>query len=375
MSAHAPIQPSALALTVACNASVQLQNTIPEQPDTEEEAEGKAAHLVAMWAAQGKLFDVGTKFKCEGRDWVVDIDMYNGAKLYARTIGPDCRLEDSVKCSRIHPTQCWGTPDAWKASTPARIRVGDYKYGHRYVEVFENFQLIAYAAGVLERLNLDDTKVEVELILVQPRSYHRDGPVRSWIVPAVELRALVNIARGAAERALLPNPTATTGLHCIDCRARHVCATLKQATNNIIDYSGTAELAPLDPMAMGSELRILDAALQRLTARRTGLAVMVEATLRAGQRVPHYELRPGQSRLKWLTNTTPEQIAMLGDLFNVKTRKPLETITPRQAIDAGIDEKVVLEYADRPAPAMVMKPVDTTAANKVFSKPTARETT
>lgn len=368
MSAHAPIQPSALALTVACNASVQLQNSVPDQPDTEEEAEGKAAHLVAMWAAQGKLFDIGTKFKCEGREWVVDIDMYNGAKLYARTIGPNCRLEDPVKCSRIHPTQCWGTPDAWRSDSPVRIRVGDYKYGHRYVEVFENFQLIAYAVGVMERLNLDDTKVEVELILVQPRSYHRDGPVRSWVVPAVELRALVNIARNAAERALLPNPTATTGTHCIDCRARHVCATLKQSVAAIVDYSGTAELAPLDIQAMGSELRILDAALKRLEARRTGLAVMVEATLRAGQRVPYYELRPGQARLKWLPDSTPEQLAMMGDLFGVRIRKPLDVITPRQAIDAGIDEAVVLQYADRPAAALVMKPVDTSEANKVFSK-------
>lgn len=370
MSAHAPIQPSSLALTVACNASVQLQASVPASPDTEEEAEGKAAHLVAMWAAQGKPFDIGTKFKHEGREWTVDIDMYNGAKLYARVLselGNNWRLEDPVKCSRIHPTHCWGTPDAW--NKPGVLHVGDYKYGHRFVEVFENYQLIAYAVGVMERLNIhDDTNVMCEFHIVQPRSYHRDGPVRTWKVPAMDLRPLVNIARNAAERALLPNPTATTGQHCIDCRARHVCATLKNSVDSIVDYSNTAELAPLDIAAMGSELRILDAAKQRLEARRTGLAVMVEATLRAGQRVPHYELRPGQSRLKWLPDTTPEQLAAMGDLFGIKTRKPLEVITPRQAIDAGIDEAVVLQYADRPPAALVMKPVDTTEANKVFSK-------
>jgi len=345
---------------------------VPETKDTEEEAEGKAAHLVAMWAAQGKLFDVGTKFQCEGREWTVDVDMYNGAKLYARTVGADYRLEDPVRCSRIHPTHCWGTPDAWKSFAAAQgrtlVRVPDYKYGHRYVEVFENFQLIAYAVGVMERLNLDDTNTDVELVLIQPRSYHREGPVRTWRVPAVELRALVNIARNAAERALLPNPEAQTGEHCIDCRARHVCATLKRSVGTIVDYSGTAELAPLDIEAMGSELRILDEAAQRLEARRTGLAAMVDATLRAGKRVPFYELRPGQSRLKWLPTTTSQDIANLGELLGIRTAKPLDVITPRQAIDAGIDEKVVMSYADRPPAALVMKPVDTTAADKAFSK-------
>ena len=380
---HAPIAPSSLALTVACNASVQLQANAPPLPNGDEEAlEGEAAHQLAMWVALGhNTFNLGDKFTVNGKEWVIDNEMLNGARLYAKVIQENsrgnARLEDPVRCSRIHPTQSWGTPDAWEyfpegldwsQGLPV-LSTKDYKYGHRFVEVFECFQLIAYAVGEMERLDLiDDTRLMLEFVIVQPRSYHREGPVRRWRIRADELRALVNIARNAAERALLPNPTATTGTHCLDCKARHVCGTLRETAANVVDYSTQGMLEPLDPIALGNELRILNAAAKRLEARQTGLAAMVDAMLRAGQRVPHFELAPGRSNMVWNPDVTPEQVGTLGDLFNVLTRKPLAVITPRQAIDAGIDESIVKEYASRPPAGLVVKPVSTTNATKVFSK-------
>lgn len=393
MSAHALIAPSSLALTVACNASAQLQATVPAPPETDEEAEGTAAHLVAMQAAAGNVMPMGAQFTSGGRTWTVDVEMFNGARAYARALGGPhgyLRLEDPVKIPAIHPEHCWGTPDAWRLFATFNewaqergpevaapfinrgikqvVRVGDYKYGHRYVEVFENFQLVAYAMGILDRLEISDNDTLFELILVQPRSYHREGSVRVWLVPAFHVRALVNIAMGAAHEALKPDPVARTGRHCIDCTARHRCVTLKHSAANVVDYAATAELEPLDVDAMGSELRILDDAHKRLEARRTGLAAMVEATLRAGQRVPHYELTPGQSRLTWLPGVTPEQIAELGDMLNVTLRKPLAVMTPRQAIDSGIAEGIISQYADRPPAPLIVKPVSTVAVDKAFSK-------
>jgi len=389
---HAPIALSSLALTVACNASVQLQASVPEPPETDEEAEGTAAHLVAMQAAAGRPMSMGSQFESGGKAWTVDADMFNGANRYVQALGgPNgyLRLEDPVRASRIHPVHCWGTPDAWlslsfkdwaKAVGPEVsapfiaqgftnvVRVGDYKYGHRFVEVFENFQLIGYAIAVLERLELNDTETLLELILVQPRSYHREGYVRIWLVRASDVRALVNLAFTAAHAALAPNSTATTGKHCIDCKARHVCATFKQSVASIVDYSGTAELAPLDAQAMGAELRLLDAAKQRLEARRTGLAVAVEAELRKGQRVPGYELAPGRSRLTWLPGTTPDELATAMQALGVNIRKPLDVMTPTQAIDAGIAEAIVKMYADRPPAPLVVKPISTTDVTKAFAK-------
>lgn len=379
MAAHALIAPSSLALTVACEASVQLQAAIPELPDSEEQFEGKVAHAVALLTAAGAPYPVGHEFTYEGRQCTVDVDMFNGARMYVAALGGShntLRLEDGVRCTAIHPTACYGTPDAFRYlpdGTGPRgmpvLRVGDYKYGHRFVEVFENYQLIAYAFGVIERLNLESLgdALILELILVQPRAYHVEGPVRKWRTTVGECRALVAKAAAKAEAALAPNPIASTGTHCGDCRARHVCTTLRHAVANVVDYSTVGELSPLDHIAMGQELRILDDAAARLDARRTGLAAQVEAAIRAGQAVPFYKMAPGRSNLAWPEGMSEAEIAAMGDLLGVSVRKPLQVYTPRQAIDAGIEEAVVMQFASRPAGAMKLTRESTTAVRKAFS--------
>lgn len=391
---HAPVPPSGLSLIVGCTASLQLQANpaIVPQPQTEEKAQGTAAHMVAMWAAMGRLPELGYEFTSEGRNWKVDIDMRNGARQYAEALGgfhSTLRLEDPVRCSVIHPTDCHGTPDAWRmfefkewaklageilaAPFVARgfknvVRVGDYKYGHRFVEVFECWQLIAYGVGVLERLQLSDETTLFEFILVQPRAYHREGPVRVWRVAARDLRALVNIAFNKAHEALGPNSVATVGEHCIDCEARHLCVTYKRSNANILDFSGNPELEPLDAEAMGNELRLIDQALARLEGRRTGLAIAVESVLRAGKRVPYFEMAPGRSTLKWKDDVSVEEIAQFGDLINVNLRKPPEVMTPTQAIAAGVAEEIIKgDYAHRPDAALKLQPISNKAVDKAFA--------
>jgi hypothetical protein len=390
--AHARIAPSSLALTVVCAGSVTMQEQVPPAPPTEEKQEGDAAHLVALWAATGRLLNIGEVFVRDGRQWTVDVDMHNGAKTYVKALGGGhntLRCEQSVRTSAIHPEHSWGTPDAfrmflfkeWARAVGEAIagpfvargienvvRVGDYKYGHRFVEVFENWQVMDYGWGVLELLKLSDETTLFEFIIVQPRAYHRDGPVRVWRVHAMQLRALLNIAFNKAHEALGPNPTVATGEHCIDCTARHLCVTYKHLADKLIDFSGSPELQPLDSDAMGSELKLLDAAIQRLEGRRTGLAVAVESTIRAGKRVPFYELSPGRSNLKWRDGVTPDEIAMFGDLCNINVRKPLEVFTPKQCVDAGINETAILQdYAHRPPAGLKLTQVDTTAATKAFA--------
>jgi hypothetical protein len=178
----------------------------------------------------------------------------------------------------------------------------------------------------------------------------------------------VNLASAAAHAALAPNPTATTGNHCIDCKARHVCKTLRHSTANIIDYSATAELQPLDPVSMGQELRILRMAMKRLEARETGLAAQVEATLRAGESVPFFSMQPKQTNRQWLENASIEEVRALGELLGIELVKPPALITPTQAIDAGIDERIVMQYAHRPPGALALKQDDAKATRKAFSK-------
>lgn len=410
MTAHAPIAPSGLTLTVACPASVGLQASVIPLPPAEEELEGTAAHWIAQQYAAGyaRNWPVGAKFKSGGRDWEVDIDMVTGATMYAAACGgphTDLRLEDAVRVSRIHPVHCWGTPDAWRFFPDARaatapgtafdgmpldrfmagaiklVRVVDYKFGHRYVEVFGCLQLVGYAAGVMERLGLDDNddNLWLELILVQPRCYHRDGPVRRWVIPAHALRAYINEARSKAAEALGEGPQlkddkprAMTNEHCIDCKARHVCKTLQHAGYALIEFSGSAELVEMPPEAMGQELALIDDAIERLKARRTGLAARSEAYIRAGTPVAFYHLEPGESRMVYKDDVDVDEFVGFGDLVGVDVRKKQTKkdmlVTPTQAIQLGIDAGAMKSYAHRPPAALKLTRDSSITARKVFSK-------
>ena len=398
MTKHALIAPSSLELTIACAGSLQLQLSVPELPPTDDEALGTAAHWVALRyaAGYGHELPVGTKFTNGGKQWEVDNDMVVGATIYKNAMGgahSHLRLEDAVNITRIHPEHCYGTPDAWAYYPETRfspealaahpdlpkgavklIRVGDYKFGHRYHEVFQHPQLCAYAAGVMERLNLSDNDPDLwlELIIVQPRCFHREGPVRRWLAHASEIRGTINQAWNAGQRALQPNPETTVNKHCGDCRARHVCKTLQWASGGFVEFSGSAEAVELTPEATGIEMMLIEDAIERLDARLTGIQAQAEAMLRQGKAVPHYHLEAGQSRRIYRDDVTVEEVLGMGDLLNVDLRKKQTKkdllVTPRQAIDLGIDEGIIAQYSFRPRAALKVTRDNPTHARKVFYK-------
>lgn len=385
-------RPSALDLIVACAAHLKLSSLLPAREPTEEEREGTAAHWVAQKYAEGygSQLPVGTKFTSQGREWEIDLDMVVGAHMHVNAMGgvhTDLRIEDPVGVPQIHE-KCHGTPDAWRylqnvilppgqgiPEHPVNVvRVGDYKYGHRFVEVFSRYQLIAYFFGVLNRLNLTvyDPNLWAELIITQPRSYHRDGPVRIWRVPAILLNASLEAMKRAAAEALGENPIAQTGTHCLDCEARLICRTLQTATYSYMDYASTAEAVELPPDVVGQELNLVDEAIKRLEARRTGLAAHAEAMLRAGQRVAFYHMEPGQSRLVYKDDVNIDEVIGLGDVLGIDLRKPQTKkdmlVTPKQAIDLGVDELTMKSYAHRPPATLKLARDNSTAIRKVFSR-------
>lgn len=372
---HARAAISALHMTRMCPGSLQLQEMAVPLPPTEEQLEGTAADVVAMSHAAGSIMQIGHRFISDDREWTVDQDMYDGAMMFAKAMGAphgDLRIHDAVRASRIHPTDCWGTPDAWQffphSTGPNRIpvlRCGEYKYGHRFVDEFECDQLTGYLTGIMERLALNDLDLILEYIVVQPRCFAAE-PVRTWRVHASEIRTLVNLLNTAVELALSPNPPTATGDHCLDCRARHVCKTLRYGSSAIVSFAGQAQVAELDLISMAQELCMLDDAATQLEARRTGLAAQVEANLRAGKQAPLWEMGPMRANRQWNEDVTPDHVASAFDMFGIDVRKPLAVITPTQAIDRGIDESIVMDYACRPTPKLGLKRVKNAKARKLF---------
>lgn len=369
MSFHWPIGFSSLGRTVECPGSVKLGLAHANDPPTPEMIEGTAADWVAEQRVLGHPVVEGSKAP---NGHTVDAEMIYGANLWARLVcrnGVEGVAQMPIPAERIHPTHAGGTPDYYAYDRAFKtLYVDDYKYGHLYVEVFENWQLAGAAAALIDLLGLVDSETTIVGTIVQPRSYHPDGPVRSWRVRGDEIRAMINVAHGAAVEALKDEPRTKVGDHCVLCPARVECRTLQKATLQILDLAGMAEPVNLGPHELGRELNFLDHGLELLEARRTGLAAQAEALLRSGQSIPYYGLAPGQARLSW--NIPSEEVAALCDAFGIDVRKPLAVITPTQAKAAGLAEETAKAYCSRPTAALTLKRLSLDDSRKLFANNT-----
>lgn len=375
---HAAIAPSGLARTVQCNGWLQMAAKFPEPAPTEESLEGDAAHWVALMMARVQRDGIGA-IPCAGQrapnGVIIDEEMIDAGHVYLEALeGLPGVGEQAVKITRVHEHQCWGTPDFWQYSpVTKRLRVVDFKYGHRYVEVFANWQLMAYAAGIMEEVDgIDEDQIALELVIVQPRNFHKDGPIRAWgangRLKATSLRTYINEAYDAAYKALMPNPETRTGPECRDCPARHGCDTLRKAAYNAVDVAGDTDVSLHDAGDIGRELRILHLAQERLKARVTGLEEQAIAKLKAGSVVPFYKLDETKPRQGW--DGTVDDIMDMVSLVSPDVADKIVTrklCTPKQAIKAGIDATVIAQYATNPRGTLKLAPDSLSTASKVFS--------
>jgi hypothetical protein len=373
--AHAPIAPSSLARTVQCPASVGMSLRYPEAGQGADAAAGDASHWVGQMALSAGYRSAAGEQAPNGM--TLDAEMIEGAEMYAdevlhtaaeRGIPRDAiRVEKPVQIPRIH-AQCWGTPDAhaWVMGGPPTLLLWDYKFGHRWVDEFENWQLMAYAIGAISATGYHDLEVTVEARIVQPRAFGAAGPIRVWRFAASDVRAMVNIAAMAATEALGPEPRMRVGPECRDCLARHACPALQRAAQDACDQAMRGMPIDLDEAALGLELRLMRRAQDLLAARVDALEQQALSLVRSGKRVPHW--RPDRSsggRTVW--KRTPAEVIALGDLMGIDLRKPVEPVTPRQAEQRGLQAALVSNYAEHRPGALCLVPDDGSDMRRAFA--------
>lgn len=333
MSAHAPLAPSSAHRWVECPFSVAHEARYSEKEESPSAKEGTAAHWVLERALAGARPTLGDAVP---NGLFVTQEMLEGAVLAAeevcRVLGDECpAVEQQVTAPRIH-AECWGTPDlvAWSTlSTGAKcLHVWDYKFGHGLVEVFENWQLITYAAGLLG--DMPDQDIMVDLAIIQPRAFHRDGPVRYWRVTAADLRPYINKLAGQAEAALRPDAKAKpTSEGCKHCRGAHSCEALQRAAYLIADEAQAGGSRDLSAHAFGLELKKLKEAQSLLDARVSSLEAEAMERIRRGERIPFWFVDSTPGRKEW--SVSVDQVRLLGQGFGLEMSKPREVVTPTQA--------------------------------------------
>lgn len=383
--AHSRIAPSSAPRYVYCHGSVAMEAQFPETEQSQEAKEGEAAHHVGatilrdlVQFRQARRVPAGT---LAPNGIVVTDEMIEAADLFTNYVADKCgndayaalHIEEVVSAPALHP-ELWGRPDVWWAAmgaTGAYVYVADFKFGHRFVDAFENWQLIAYLAGILSRpefAGIDRARIEVCAAIVQPRNYHPSGAVREWTTTADKLAPLFATLSEACHAATGSNPMCHVNDECRDCRGRHACTTLQQGADAAMDFAGVMNAAILPPNALGAELRMIHRAQMMLDARATGLEEQAISTIRMGQRVPFYGMGQGQAREIWTAK--PEEVFAMGDAMGLDLRKPAAALTPNQARTAGKSvpgfADLIKAYSDRPPGAVKLETVDNDTARKVF---------
>jgi len=354
-----------------CAASPSFEAAYPEADESPAARQGTAAHHYVTEAMQGRVVSAGDvapngfpidaeMIDC-GQDFLIDVRGVVNARP-----GGTLLVESRVSMAdRVH-SQNWGTPDAYYILPgEKRLFLWDYKYGHRYVDAFRNWQAIDYCIGVLETHGIADwSGWRIVITIAQPRNYHPDGPLREWALTGEQLTEYAGRLAIAATAAVMGDPPMTTGDHCRDCKARHACPALEKVAMAMVDLSMQGQPVDLPPDAAGLELRIVRAAIKRLGARAEGLEEQVKALASRGVSVAWWRNEYSEGRTRWSMPVL--EVIAFGQNMRVDLAKP-GTLTPTQAIKAGMDPDIVKLFTETPRGAMALVPFDETDIAKRFT--------
>lgn len=383
--AHATLAPSSAHRWVNCPGSIALARGIEESPSVFA-AEGTAAHQLAEhclsagfdasrfhgWVVETRP-KPGTAAIHQGKadgvtSFEVDAGMVDAVQTYLDVVreiaeeSDDFEIEQRMDITALVPG-VFGTGDAIAyRSDLRRVTIVDYKHGQGVpVDVVENEQLLTYAAGVAQRYHNRGVD-EVELIIVQPRAPHRDGPVRRWVTDALTLFEHVVALQVAADRIDNGDQTLNPGDWCKFCKAAPVCPAMADKVFNIIganivdgEFFGMDDPATYDSDRLASALRAAPFVKNWLNSvEQFGHAEALRGRMPTG-----FKLVDKRAIRKWKDDDVAvEALQMLGvsddDLFETKLRSPaqVEKTIPKKSRD------IVKDLAESKSSGTVLAPVD-----------------
>ena len=354
---HSILPPSSASMWGKCNGWVTLNACVPEAEEGEEARIGTAVHELIAAKLTGKPEAPATDEMIEAAAiFVEEVQSVTAART------GDLRIEQPVQCGRIH-AQCFGTPDAsfWDAEA-STLFIWDYKHGMGAVEVFENEQLITYASGLMDLYGVEPERVVMRI--VQPRAFHRHGPIREWVVAGSELRPYINRLANSAGLNLSGEGKCQSGSHCRYCNARHVCEAAISAGVALYEAAGAPVPVDMSAEAMGTYYATLTRAIKHLESLKAGFEAQIIGRITNGESVQGWALQEGFGHRKWSVDAPT--LFQMGDAIGIDLRKAVEPISPAQAEKLGFDKSTVEALTVKPStgaklvqsdPAKIFKPI------------------
>jgi Protein of unknown function (DUF2800) len=312
---HSPYGGSGAHRWTVCFGSINAQKGLPddESPFAKEGTAGHAVGATCLESGQDAIEFAGRTV--EGVE--IDESVAEGLQVYLDTIRADQKerggkllIETKFHLSHLHPL-FYGTADCVRIGTDGIMSVYDLKLGRgKIVEVTEhggtrpNLQLAYYALGAMHAraAQMKSLKISrVELVVVQPRAWHKDGPVRRATFLASELELVATRLVEAARLCEAPGAPRVAGDHCTFCKAAPTCKTLRDFAFDAaqLDFERIGEKT-VNPLTLtDAELaKTLDA----IDVIETWIsAVRAHAHILAGTAngLPGWKLVDKQARRKW----------------------------------------------------------------------------
>ena len=348
---HSPISPSSANQWVNCTGMVKMVEGL-SSPTNDSAVEGDTAHWLAGWLMGERSIKESDMIGYTAPSGhIIDKEMFDYITPYVNDVvavtGKHlAHVEQCLQMPNIHE-KAFGTPDCWYYDPDTNIlHVWDLKYGWGIVEVYENWQFLMYAVGIIESIGLCKIN-SINIHLVQPRPYHEDGPCREWSIGLEELMPYEERLVAAAHEALSDNGTLCSGTWCKHCLARATCSADRHASMNSIDVA----FAPIkrDTLNYDYELSVLERAKDSINQRYDALVEHVKELIRGGTQVPGRSLvsAPGRGS-KWVRTT--QEIVTLGTIYGISLEKPQAVLTPNQAIKVGIPKDIMEGYSQKNPP-------------------------
>lgn len=314
---HAELSASGMERWANCPGSIRMIRQLIAPPTSSIwAAEGSAMHEAAeQWLKFGEEPDWLVEKFGEGIE--LDESCMEAVRFYVEFLyaerkehGGSLLVERKFSLENLREGM-FGTNDACLVlCTDKVLRVYDFKGGRGVpVEVENNLQLMYYGLGAVIKYGHDKPDA-VELVIVQPRCPHRDGPVRRWRVDVLDMADWSQDLLDAAARTDDPHAPLNPGDWCRWCPAAGACPAFKEKAAQDI----ALDFAPLDPAPLPDPKLLTNAEIGDLLPR---LAIAEEwirlvyayamTEAEAGRDIPGYKLVAKRGRRHWISED-PEDV-------------------------------------------------------------------
>jgi len=335
MTLHSKVGASTCERWWNCPGSVAAVAALPPQEVSIYAKEGTAAHELAELCLKNGLNAADYIGQVSTNGFEFTDEMAEAVQVYVDVIRQDLH-DNQVNASdlliehRFNLTSidkdAFGTNDANMVIFPDKIIVYDYKHGQGVaVDVEENKQLMFYALGAIEGGAYDT----IEVVIVQPRAIHRDGPVRRWSFSMAQLVEFGEELKAKIKETRKSNAPRNCGSWCKKtfCPAMATCpAVLKQvSTDAMVAFGEPVTTFPtpqdLTPQQLKNILRAIPLAEEWLKS----VWAYAEQKANNGEHIDGFKLVRGrEGNRKW--DDEGRVFAALSDLgqdiFETKLKSP-----------------------------------------------------